>query len=191
MTSPLCALCFELCAFSSSAPVHSRMRTRLALLPVILALCGCAIEPNPPFKGETSAGGIERPFTPVVMQVHPLTRIMQNGDSPLLICHLELRDSWGDTCKGVGELSVQLYRGDRAGGPGTQELRWDIDLSDLELNAKLYDPATRTYRLSLEGLSERLATPDERVRLRLRVLLQCWGPKGDPRTLQDEFVLEP
>ena len=140
--------------------------------------------------GEAASSGVPQPFTPVVMQVHPLTRVVRDAQKPMVVCHLELRDSWGDTCKGAGKLSVQLYRGDRAGGTGVQELRWDIDLSDLELNAKLYDPATRTYRLSLEGLTEAMASPDERTRLRLRAILQTWGPKGDERTLQDEYVLE-
>jgi hypothetical protein len=155
-------------------------------------LTGCAIEPSSPFKGALAAGGVDRPFAPVVMQVHPLTRLARDGaGKPLVIAHIELRDSWGDTCKGTGKLSVQLYRGERAGGPGVQELRWDINLNDLDLNAQLYDPATRTYRLSLEGLTDRLANPDDRTRLRLRALFQTWGPKGDERTLQDEFVLEP
>jgi hypothetical protein len=158
---------------------------------VLLLLTGCALKPTPPLEGPVAAG-VPRPFAPVVMQVHPLTRIVRSeGDSAMVVCHLEMRDSWGDACKGAGKLSVQLYRGDRAGGTGVQELRWEVDLTDLEQNAKLYDPATRTYRLMLEGLPPRLASPDARDRLRLRAILQTWGTKGEERILQDEYVLEP
>lgn len=193
--------------------MHARPYTRpmhtpraVLLLLVAATLPACAVKPKPPLEGEAVAAGVPRPFAPVVMQIHPLTRIVRTGTGgaeenggkggaaaagPMIVCHLELRDSWGDTCKGVGKLAVQLYRTDRAGGTGTQELRWDVDLSDLVLNAKLYDPATRTYRLTLEGLPEALASPDSRARLRLVAILQTWGPKGDQRTLQDEYVLEP
>lgn len=161
------------------------------LLLLVIPLAACAVKPTPPFEGQAVSAGVPHPFAPVVMQVHPLTRIARGeGDTALVVCHLELRDTWGDACKGAGTLSVQLYRGDRTGGTGTQELRWEIDLSDLERNSKLYDPATRTYRLMLEGLPARLASPDSRDRLRLRAILQTWGTKGDERTLQDEYVLE-
>lgn len=155
-------------------------------------LAGCALEPRPVIIGRARGEGVERPFTPVVLQIHPLTRTGRDEarSQPLIVCHIELRDSWGDTCKGVGDLQVQLFRSDPGGGPGTQELKWDVDLSDLEVNSHLYDPATRTYRLALE-VPERLIIREAGRRVRLRAILQTWGPRGEPRTLQDEFVLEP
>lgn len=165
--------------------------TRWLITGAAVLMAGCALEPRPVIIGRAYSEGVERPFAPVVMQIHPLTRIGRDEarNQPLIICHLELRDSWGDTCKGTGTLQVQLYRSDPGGGSGTQELKWDVDLSDLEKNSQLYDPATRTYRLALE-VPERLIVRESGRRLRLRAILDTWGPRGEQRTLQDEFVLE-
>src|SRR5262245_1079982 len=107
------------------------------MLAVIAAAAGsCALRPRPALTG-TAAGGVANPFGPAALAIHPLTRIDRDSSGKLwVICHIELRDTWGDTCKGAGKLQVQLYRpvGARAGGLGVQELAWDVDLADLEKN---------------------------------------------------------
>ena len=131
------------------------------------------------------------------MQIHPLTRVDHDAKEAVwIICYIELKDAWGDTCKGDGKLQVQLYKpaGGRAGGIGVQDLAWDIDLSDLDRNASLYDPATRTYRLQLQDppawVAESLdpqnqATPS----VRLRAVLATSGPKGEECVLQHEYTI--
>jgi hypothetical protein len=82
------------------------------------------------------------------------------GGPAEVVVHLELRDAWGDSTKGVGAVLVRLVRQKQAGvgadsvsaPPGDQSQRWDIDLSDLATNAAMFDPATRTYRMQLTGV---------------------------------------
>jgi hypothetical protein len=155
---------------------------------------GCALRPHSPMTGQ-AAKGVPYPFAPASLSVHPLTRVDRDAAGKLwIICHLELRDAWGDPCKATGALQVQLYRpvGARSGGLGVQELAWDVNLSDLERNASLYDPATRTYRLPLEDAPAWLAasTRDREVPVaRLRAVLTTTGARGEERVLEDEFAL--
>jgi hypothetical protein len=129
-----------------------------------------------------------------VLEIHPLSRIDKDAQGrPLIVCHLELRDEWGDPCKATGALEVQLYRpvGARQGGLGVQELKWDVNLSNLEMQ-RLYDPSTRTYRLELEGapawvLGE--GSPRGEVIARLRAVLETSGPQGERRTLTSEYAV--
>jgi len=158
---------------------------------------GCAARPRPPIAGHAERSGILNPFGPAAMAIHPLTRVDRDAQGRLwIICHIELRDAWGDTCKSTGQLQVQLYRpvGGRASGLGSQELIWNVDLSDLDRNASLYDPATRTYRLPLEDAPAWLATGGDRPRdlpiARLRAVLVTTGPRGEERVLESEFALE-
>lgn len=175
--------------------MRRRPKPRLALLSALLALLpACATRPHPELTG--SSQGLASPFAPAALSIHPLTRVDRNDKGQLLIiCHVELRDAWGDTCKGVGKLSVQLYRpvGGRASGRGTLELSWDVDLTDLDRNKDLFDQATRTYRLELRDAPAWLAEPhDKKSDLplgRLRAVLVSTGPRGEERVLQDEFPL--
>jgi hypothetical protein len=112
-----------------------------------------------------------------------------SANNPLIIGHVECRDAWGDTTKAFGELRVFLIAGVQGEATGGRELRWDVDLADLEKNAALFDPATRTYRLPLQDVpawAESGSAPGER--LRLRVVLVTVNAKGRPITLEDEFV---
>jgi hypothetical protein len=141
-------------------------------------------------------GGVPNPFAVQSMRIHPLTRLDKQPDGQTwLVVHVELKDAWGDTTKGVGQLQVQLYRptGGRAAGPGVQELKWDANLSDLERNAWLYDPATRTYRLQLEGIPEwvSVAPADSGLpRARLKAILTTPGPNNEQQVLEDEFTIQ-
>jgi hypothetical protein len=176
---------------------RAKVRAGVAGL-VAAAACagGCALKPKPALSG-SAATGVKNPFGPATLSIHPLTRVDRDEAGRLwIICHIELRDVWGDSCKGAGKLQVQLYKptGGRAGGPGIQELTWDVDLSDLKLNASLYDPATRTYRLPLEDPPAWLvaSTTDRKSDLpiaRLKAVLVTTGVKGDEKILTDEFAL--
>lgn len=170
----------------------------IAAAALTLAMCGCASRPKPALAGQHAGeSGVINPFAPVSMQIHPLTRVDRGAKDKLwIIVYIELKDSWGDTTKGTGRLQIQLYRpsGARAAGIGSQELTWDVDLSDLDRNASLYDPATRTYRLPLEeppawvGQSLDPATRDQ-ARVRLRAVLTTTGPDGKPLVLQSEYTI--
>jgi hypothetical protein len=99
--------------------------------------------------------------------------------------------------KGAGQLQIQLYRpAGRLSAAGTQELTWDIDLTDLERNASLYDSATRTYRFPLRDAPEWLAQSAEATVLGpagrglLRAVFTTADPMGQPLELQHEFTLQ-
>lgn len=164
----------------------------LAVGVVGASLAGCAVRPGVDLDSPAGPNtGTPYPFAPASMEIHPLTRLTQDSSHrPLLIGHVEFKDAWGDTCKVFGNLQVQLYRGTPGEAVGVQELRWDVDLSDLERNAALFDPATRTYRLPLQDVPEWAGAGSEPGgRLRLRAILTSVDAKGRPATLEDEFVL--
>lgn len=167
---------------------------------VMVWVGGCVSEP-PAAGGDLDpaevAEGVVNPFVPAAMRIHPLTHVEVDASGQArIICHLELRDAWGDTTKGVGQLRLELYRlpADVAGGVEARELRWDIDLSDPQRNATLYDAATRTYRVQLIGLPAGVGERTEGAgggngRMRLRAELVTRDAHGQPRTLQDEHVV--
>ncbi len=161
------------------------MHARVLCILLALAAAGCGTRPRPSLGGHAGDGlGVPHPFAPDTIEVHPLTRSERNADQkPIILCYVECRDSWGDTCKTVGRLELQLFRG--VGDAGVQELTWEIDLSDLDRNLELYDPPTRMYRLPLEGVPEGLATG----RYKLRAILRTAGVKGQEIVLRDELDL--
>lgn len=166
---------------------------------------GCAVRPKSPLAHQSAGpGGVQNPFAVASMHIHPLTRLDHDTAGALiLVCHLEFKDAWDDTCKGVGKLSVQLYRpsGGRASGLGSQELAWDVDLGSLDTNAALYDPATRTYRIPLDGVPGWVAAGSgpgaanqpnqdrDLPRARLRAVFTTPGPRGEERVLEDEYPI--
>jgi hypothetical protein len=133
------------------------------------------------------------PFRPSAMRVHPLTHteIRADGDA-VMVLHVELKDPWGDTVKGVGQVQVQLRRASATSTIGDRGTRWDLDLREIEENVSYFDSATRTYRVVLGGLPDWL---DESVlegspeAARVRVLFRTAKADGEPVVLQDEFVM--
>lgn len=161
-----------------------------------LAVAGsCGNRPPPAFRDVPGSGPITNPFIPASMIIHPLTRLDEDAAGRLwLYCHIEFKDSWGDNVKSTGMLDLELYRpsGPRSAGMGRQELVWRVDLTDLERNASLYDPATRTYRLPLENPPRWLLEPPLAPDLplaRLRAVLVTGGAREGTRELEDEFTL--
>lgn len=132
------------------------------------------------------------PFAPKAMRIHPLTHAEtgEQGD-PRVVVHVELKDAWGDTVKGVGRVQIQLWRDGRT---SEEAVRWDIDLRALGDNADYYDPATRTYRIVLAGLPAWLSEgvkAGEGDAARLRVLFLTAAVDGSAVVLRDEFVVRP
>jgi hypothetical protein len=128
------------------------------------------------------------PFAPRVMRVHPLTHSeLGQDDQSRIVLHVELKDSWGDTVKGVGMLQVQLR-----GSEAQERMRWDIDLRDLDSNVGYFDSATRSYRVVLGGLPswlDRAIRDGAGARGRIRVLFRTALADGEAVVLQDEYVL--
>ncbi len=133
------------------------------------------------------------PFRPSAMRVHPLTHTEIRSDGePVLVLHVELKDSWGDTVKGVGQVQVQLRKASATSTIGDRGTRWDIDLRQIETNISFFDSATRTYRIVLGSLPDWL---DQSVRAgapeaaRVRALFRTAKADGEAVVLQDEFVM--
>ena len=78
------------------------------------------------------------PFAPAVMRIHPLTHIEVVDGEKRIVLHMELRDGWGDTIKGIGDLKVHLRRSGSVtlGQDGT---KWDIDIRDFEVNVSYFE----------------------------------------------------
>ncbi|MEN0019372.1 MAG: hypothetical protein AAF747_00655 [Planctomycetota bacterium] len=146
---------------------------------------------------------IGNPFAPTAIRVHPLSHLSRTAAGDKIVCHVEMRDRWGDPVKGAGYLRVSLYRslGD---GNAQRELDWNIDLTDAETNAGLYHPVTQTYRVQLGGgpggalpgwVSAMLDRAEgtgsgPRQPLEIRATLRTVGPSGRETTLNDAFVIE-
>lgn len=82
-------------------------------------------------------------FAPVAMRLHPLTRILPDQ----LEARVELMDQMDDVTKGVGQITLELYRYELASLHHRGQLvqRWQTDISTLQTNEKFWDPITRTY----------------------------------------------
>ena len=171
----------------------------LILVPLAATLAGCSMftsSPTPPSSSPTRPVPASNPFAPVGLRVHPLTRTVINKEGkPELVVHLELRDAWGDSTKGVGALLIRVFgpASGPAGGAAAPLQRWDIDLSNLDTNAAMFDPATRTYRMQLTGapdwLTELASTTPGKSKP--RVILQATLTLPDGRApLTDEHLLQ-
>lgn len=122
-------------------------------------LGGCVVRGGPGGPGArvVRPGEPGGPFAPASLSVVPLTGLGLDAEGrAVLRVHIELRDAWGDVVKGAGRLEVSVFAADGAGeegGASGGRVVYDVDLRDLGLNARLYDPVTRTYVVPLrEGL---------------------------------------
>lgn len=164
---------------------------------LILSLCilsCCAPTPSPNGWGADSPADRPYPFAPASMRIFPLTRLDADAaGKPMIICHIEFRDAWGDGVKAVGRMQVTMSGSGTPLGGARQDLpplTWDIDLSNLDNNAKLYDRATRTYRIQLVDLPPILTSaPADAWRINLRASLATTA--DGPPTLQDDYTLQP
>lgn len=171
----------------------------LGLVLGVLVSCG-----SPPRMGGDVATEVPIgtwPFAPSSLRVYPLTHLERGDDNKgRIICHIELKDRWGDSSKGVGALRIALY-GPGTGQPGAASIqlaKWEVNLSDLTRNTALFDPATRTYRIQLTGVPEwvaRLAIGGEAAKglapgVTLQATLSVVGSDGRVADLKDEFVVQ-
>lgn len=172
-----------------------------------LSLPGCGMGPmdfgwTEPAKPRNDLRPGYNAFAPEAVRVFPLTHLGRDDfGAAAIVCHIELRDRWGDSVKALGPLQVQLYRqgGGVDGGSAVQILKWDVALEDERENAASYDPATQTYRLVLVGLPGWLAervealkegTTRPRIRLEIRAVFQTLGSNGEEKVLRDGMALD-
>jgi hypothetical protein len=166
---------------------------------IALAAGGCAGD-RASTVGDTARDARDNPFVPRSIRIFPLTRLdMDERGRAIIVCHVEMKDRWGDGVKSAGTLEVQLYRSE--GASDVQESRWSVDLNDLDLNAALYDPASRTYRVQLGDLPAWVAAMAARSeqgasisagesRLRLRAVLRLHDDGGRESVLRDDYVIQ-
>ncbi len=125
------------------------------------------------------------PFAPAMMRVHPLTHSEIYDGQTRVVLHVEIRDGWGDTIKGVGRVSVRLRRSG-ASTIGETGVNWDIDLRDLATNVSYFDSVTRTYRFVITGLPDWFEVEG---RGKMRVLFRTARADGTIESLQDDFEI--
>lgn len=168
----------------------------------ILPLAACSSGPLARLTADASRTA--HPFDPVSLRVHPLTHVDASGpgagpDQCLLVLHLELKDAYTDAVKGVGPLTVELFRPGTGPTPGieTQALVWDVpDFADPATNSTRFDTATQTYRVPLlapKWADELLAakpTDASPSWLKVRATLRARDAQGRPLLLADEFVIQ-
>lgn len=167
--------------------------------------------------GDIAGTATEAAFEPIRLRVHPLTHLDvedasggksdagkksgvsgSGAGSATLVLHYELRDQFTDPVKGLGVLRVEASkRGVGSGGVAAGETAtWDVaDLADPTINSRRFDPATRTYRISLttpEWLRAwaNAEGAETRATVVLKVTLVTPRSDGTRRMLTDEFVME-
>ncbi len=200
-------------------------RTVLVLSTCVLAMNGCTVDrsvtgrrtsvsgQNSP---ESERGVTEAAFEPIRLRVHPLTHLdfeaasdgaSDNGKkvpesrAATLSLHYELRDQFTDPVKGLGVLRVEATRrgSGTAGNISGESATWDVaDLADPTINSRRFDPATRTYRVSLTApdwmkawaTAQNSGATEGRGSVVLKVTLVTPRGDGTRRMLTDEFVME-
>lgn len=164
----------------------------LGLLPTVPALSllgGCKAQPTAQSQSWSGPLAPAGPFAATSLRVHPLSHydIGVAGD-PRVVVHIELEDRWGDAVKASGELSIRLR--DPRPGAEDRSAKWDIPLRDLELNNKLYDPATLTYRITLGHLPAWLRNETgQDPEISVEATLRTTGPTGTLASLHDEYTM--
>ncbi len=136
-----------------------RWATGALTLALLAGLTGC-----PPFhsKPALSGSGMEM-FAPVLMRVHPLSRVVSDGKTARLQARIELTDQMGDVGKGVGTGTLELYEYQRLlpGHRGHRIGQWTIDIGTPETNRAHWDAITRTYLFDIP-LDAKVVTPNSR-----------------------------
>jgi len=125
------------------------------------------------------------PFAPAEMRVHPLTHAEMVEGRVRVVLHVEIRDGWGDTIKGVGRVTVRL-RKSGASTMGESGVKWEIDLRDLATNVSYFDSVTRTYRFVISGLPDWFEVEG---RGKMRVLFRTARADGKIESMQDDFEI--
>jgi len=167
---------------------------------------GCAITPAGADAGPSEMAATRNPFAPTAVRIYPLTHLTRDPEhGEVIMCHVELKDRWGDAVKAVGELEIQLFSYPTDGSALRQEATWPVpEMAQPDVNSALFDPATRTYRLRLgrvpgwvrdmiarrEAVARGETPRGERRRLLLKAVFRAADPQGRESTLFDEFIIE-
>jgi hypothetical protein len=185
------------------------MRPWPILLACALALVGCRAS-APPDPAPHEEGARQRaprvtryPFAPATLRIHPLTHVDIAGSSSHskeqnseVVLHFELLDRFGDSVKGLGTVTVELYKPGPGMTPGieTQELTWDVPgMDDPEQNTRRFDVATRTYRVPLSAprwVYDAVTPARGPGWVKVRVVMTVPGEGGEARYLEDEYVIQ-
>ncbi len=138
-----------------------RDRETIVLVLLLLGLGACASPAGeqPPIRSHTAAtkaaaqdtGPSLWPYWPQSMRIYPLSRLVTDRNSGDLVIEVrvEFFDAEGHTCKGVGQILVDLLD---AGSlhPAEPIETWVADLTDLKVNRDHFDDLTLTYLFRLE-----------------------------------------
>ncbi|NBC10399.1 MAG: hypothetical protein GVY24_01515 [Planctomycetes bacterium] len=166
-----------------------RVLPSLHLVMAIGLAAGClGLEPKGGQIDEPYRGGVDWPFVPAAMRIHPFTSIEYDDkrQAHVLEARVEMLDRVGDITKAVGTLRFELYQlGERASAGSSQTrllYSWDAPLRTIEQNRTHFDPITRTYLFKLK--LDRAPAPGSR----LRVVAQLTDP--DERHLTAQAKLD-
>ncbi len=115
---------------------------------------------DPPISHEPTENRVANPFRAQSMRIHPLTRVLFNGDeeqrSPLTIeARIEFLDQFGDTTKARGALQLELVPADSAHSRNAARqantlIIWEPEFMAIQENVLHFDSVTRTYLLRLD-----------------------------------------
>ncbi len=131
----------------------------LVLLLLGLGACGTQAGKPPPIRSHAAVttaagedtGSFSWPYWPQSMRIYPLSRLVTDRSSGDLVIEvrIEFFDAEGHTCKGVGQILVDLLD---AGSlhPAEPIETWVADLTDLKDNRDHFDDLTLTYLFRLE-----------------------------------------
>jgi hypothetical protein len=178
------------------------MRLPLITAAACLGLFACASQPPkdpaPREEGAHAQNPWTRryPFAPTSLRIHPLTHVDIGPKQSQVVLHFELLDRYGDSVKGLGKLSIELYKPGAGMTPGieTQELSWDVPgMDDPDQNTRRFDLATRTYRVPLSAppwVQDAISPEHGPGWVKVRAVLTVDGEGGEPRYLEDEYVIQ-
>ncbi|MFK7959689.1 MAG: hypothetical protein AB8G96_04120 [Phycisphaerales bacterium] len=95
------------------------------------------------------------PFWPESVRIYPLTRVVhdESSDRWYVEARIEFLDELGDSSKACGTLELAIFDEPSSGGR-TPIDSWTTDLRTVPLNARSYDPVTRTYLYKLDVPSD-------------------------------------
>ncbi len=126
-----------------------------------VVVCGCGLAAKSA-AGPVAGGEAVGAFAPVRVVVHPLSGVRPDRASGRrqVEAHIELFDRWDHPVKALGTVVFELYREAgvaSAAAIGAQVARWDYEMTDPDVNARAYDPVTRTYRFQLNDGEDALS----------------------------------
>jgi len=138
----------------------------------------------------TAAPGYPWPYEPQSIRIHPLTRrVDPSGGEPMpsasatsdratdMEVRIECLDRDGLGTRAIGAVWLELRFNDQSWSVGP------LDLGDPELNRRIFEVVTRTYRIGVTLPSGVSPTPGESIRIRATLRVPDGG------TLQDSTEL--